>query len=73
MAAAGEGGYVVRAMKRAEKKCCACGSPDLAIGVLVMSRKTILSAFPNLRPRRRFPLCCPCRRKLRWVEMPEEA
>lgn len=63
-----------RAVKR---MCCACGSPSPS-SVLVLNRAAILSAFPELRPRKRFPLCrpcrgkirChPCRGKIRWVEV----
>lgn len=57
----------MKASRRHDKTCCACGA-KAAPGVLVMRRATRLSAFPSLRPRRRFPLCSPCRRKIRWVE-----
>jgi hypothetical protein len=58
--------------RRGETKCCVCGSPALAVGVLVMNRATVLAAFPLLRPRKRFPLCHPCRRKVKWVEIPAQ-
>lgn len=48
--------------------CCNCGSKDLAVGVLVTNRPTVVAAFPKLRPRRRFPLCKPCRMQIKWVE-----
>jgi hypothetical protein len=57
---------------RAGRVCCACGSSELAPGILRYNRPVILAAFPDLRPRKQFPLCSPCRAKIRWVVEDED-
>lgn len=53
---------------RREHKCCVCAGSPLAVGILTFDRPVILSAFPELRARRRFPLCKQCRKKITWIE-----
>ncbi len=58
-----------RSRRFTERNCCVCGSPRNGLGILVLNRASVLSAFPQLRPRKRFPLCLACRRKVQWVEV----
>lgn len=59
-------------MKPCDKACCACGSKEVRPGILVLNRRAVLSAFPKLKPRKRFPLCRECNRKLKWVKVSDE-